>query len=173
MTIYALSSGIGVSGIAVLRISGPETKKVIMDLTSEPFPQPRMATLKKVNNNNKTGMIDQGIIIWYPGPNSYTGEDMAEIQVHGSRAVVKALLEAISRIKNCRLAEPGEFTKLAFKNGKIDLLKAESIGDLISSETDLQMQQALKVIAGNNLKKFETWRADLLKILSNRIMIIY
>ena len=167
MTIYALSSGIGVSGIAVVRISGAETKKIISRLTDKPFPTPRFATLKKVNNSNKTGLIDEGIIIWYPGPNSYTGEDMAEIQVHGSRAVVKALLDAISNFKNCRMAEPGEFTKLALKNGKINLLKAESIGDLISSETDLQMKQALKVIAGKNLKKFETWREDVLKVLSN------
>ena len=93
MTIYALSSGIGVSGIAVVRISGSETKKVISELTDKPFPIPRFATLKKVNNSNKTGLIDEGIIIWYPAPNSYTGEDMAEIQVHGSRAVIKALLD--------------------------------------------------------------------------------
>ena len=167
MTIYALSSGIGVSGIAVIRISGPKTKKVISELITGPFPTPRVATLKKVNNINNNSLIDEGIIIWYPSPNSYTGEDMAEIQVHGSRAVIKALLETISSIKYCRLAEPGEFTKLALKNGKINLLKAESIGDLISSETEIQMQQALKVIAGNNLRRFETWREDLLKILSN------
>ncbi len=167
MTIYALSSGIGVSGIAVIRISGPKTKKVISELITGPFPAPRVATLKKVNNINNNSLIDEGIIIWYPSPNSYTGEDMAEIQVHGSRAVIKALLETISSTKYCRLAEPGEFTKLALKNGKINLLKAESIGDLISSETEIQMQQALKVIAGNNLRRFETWREDLLKILSN------
>jgi len=167
MTIYALSSGIGVAGVAVVRISGPDTKNVVTQLISGRFPEPRVATLKKVNNSNKTELIDEGIIIWYPAPNSYTGEDMAEIQVHGSRAVIKALLDTISNFKKCRMAEPGEFTKLALKNGKINLLKAESIGDLISSETDLQMKQALKVIAGNNLKKFETWREDVLKILSN------
>ena len=167
MTIYALSSGVGISGIAVIRLSGPKTKKIISELTWGPFPTPRVATLKKVNNINNNSLIDEGIIIWYPSPNSYTGEDMAEIQVHGSRAVIKALLETISSFKYCRLAEPGEFTKLALKNGKINLLKAESIGDLISSETELQMQQALKVIAGNNLRRFETWREDLLKILSN------
>jgi len=102
MTIYALSSGIGTSGIAVVRISGPDAKLVIEKLTSGPFPLPRMATLKKVNNINKTSMIDEGIVIWYPGPNSYTGEDMSEIQVHGSRAVVNSLLKSISHIKNCR-----------------------------------------------------------------------
>ena len=167
MTIYALSSGIGVAGVAVVRISGPDTKNVVTQLISGRFPEPRVATLKKVNNSNKTELIDEGIIIWYPAPNSYTGEDMAEIQVHGSRAVIKALLDTISNFKKCRMAEPGEFTKLALKNGKINLLKAESIGDLISSETDLQMKQALKVISGNSLKKFEIWREDLLKVLSS------
>ena len=112
-------------------------------------------------------MIDEGIILWFPGPKSYTGEDMAEIHVHGSKAVIQSLLKSISQIKNCRMAEPGEFTKLAFQNGKINLLKAESIGDLISSETEIQMKQALKIIAGNNLKKFEHWRNELLKILSH------
>jgi len=167
MTIYALSSGLGTSGIAVIRISGPEAKLAISTLTEGPFPEPRIATLKKVNNINKTGMIDEGIILWFPGPKSYTGEDMAEIHVHGSKAVIQSLLKSISQIKNCRMAEPGEFTKLAFQNGKINLLKAESIGDLISSETEIQMKQALTIIAGNNLKKFEHWRNELLKILSH------
>ena len=167
MTIYALSSGFGISGIAVIRISGPAAKKVISSLTKGPFPKPRLATLKKVSNINGSEVLDEGIIIWFPGPKSYTGEDMAEIHVHGSKAVVKALLNSISQVKECRIAEPGEFTKLAFQNGKIDLLKAESIGDLISSETEIQMKQALKVIAGNNLRQFEQWRKDLLKILSN------
>ena len=167
MTIYALSSGFGASGVAVVRVSGPEAKKVISSLTKAPFPEPRIATLKKVNNINKTGMIDEGIILWFPGPKSYTGEDMAEIHIHGSKAVIQSLLKSISQIKNCRMAEPGEFTKLAFQNGKINLLKAESIGDLISSETEIQMKQALKIIAGNNLKKFENWRNELLKILSH------
>ena len=133
MTIYALSSGPGISGVAVIRISGSDTKKIISQLTEGAFPKPRMATLKKVNNINKKELIDEGIIIWFPGPDSYTGEDMAEIHVHGSRAVIEAILNSISQIQNCRLAEPGEFTKLAFQNGKINLLKAESIADLISS----------------------------------------
>jgi len=166
MTIFALSSGIGVAGIAVIRISGPEAKNVILKLTKAPFPKPKLATLKKINNINNSRLIDEGIILWFPGPKSYTGEDMAEIHVHGSRAVINALLKSISQIKGCRLAEPGEFTKVAFTNGKIDLLKAESIGDLISADTDLQMNQALKIIAGNNLKRFEKWRSVLLKILS-------
>ena len=88
---------------------------------------------RKIHNINTSELIDEGIILWFPGPESYTGEDMAEIHVHGSKAVIEALHFSISKIENCRLAEPGEFTKLAFQNGKINLLKAESIADLISS----------------------------------------
>ena len=167
MTIYALSSGPGISGVAVIRISGSTTKKVITELTDGNFPAPRVATLKKVNNINKKELIDEGIIIWFPGPGSYTGEDMAEIHVHGSRAVVEAVLNSISQIKDCRLAEPGEFTKLAFQNGKINLLKAESIGDLIASETEIQRKQAIKVMSGESFHKYNSWREVLLKILSN------
>jgi len=167
MTIYALSSGPGISGIAVIRISGPETKIVIEQMTNEPIPSPRMASLRKLNKINTNDLIDEGIIIWFPGPNSYTGEDMAEFHVHGSRAVIDAVHIAISKIKNCRIAEPGEFTKIAFQNGKINLLKAESIADLISSETEIQRQQAIKVMSGKSSKKFNGWREKLLKILSN------
>ncbi len=167
MTIYALSSGVGTSGIAVIRISGPDTKNVLSKLTKPPFPKPRIATLKKINNINDSRVIDQGIILWFPGPESYTGEDMAEIHVHGSKAVVQTLLKIISKLKNCRIAEPGEFTKIAFQNGKLDLLKAESVGDLIASETEIQMNQAIEMMSGKNLRQFETWRNDLLKILSN------
>ena len=136
MTIYALSSGPGVSGVAIIRISGPEASNVIISLTGKEIPKPRMATLRKINNINTSELIDEGIIIWFPGPQSYTGEDMAEIQVHGSKAVIDAIHTSISTIENCRLAEPGEFTKLAFQNGKINLLKAESIADLIFAETE-------------------------------------
>ena len=144
MTIYALSSGPGISGVAVIRLSGQETSKVIQLLTGKEPPKPRVATLRKINKINTSELIDEGLILWFPGPESYTGEDMAEIQVHGSKAVVDALHSSLSDIENCRLAEPGEFTKLAFQNGKINLLKAESIADLISSETEIQRQQAIK-----------------------------
>ena len=133
MTIYALSSGPGISGIAIIRISGSDASKVINLLTGKSPPSPRVATLRKINKINTSELIDEGIILWFPGPESYTGEDMAEIQVHGSKAVVDALHSSLSDIENCRLAEPGEFTKIAFQNDKIDLLKAESIGDLILS----------------------------------------
>ena len=131
MTIYALSSGPGISGVAIIRISGPEAANVIKSLTGKEIPKPRMATLTKINNINTSELIDEGIIIWFPGPESYTGEDMVEIHIHGSKAVILALQNEIGKVKNCRLAGPGEFTKLAFQNGKINLLKAESIADFI------------------------------------------
>ena len=167
MTIYALSSGPGISGVAVIRISGEDTSKAIELMTGKSVPKPRVATLRKINKVNTSELIDEGIILWFPGPESYTGEDMAEIQVHGSKAVIDALHSDISKIENCRLAEPGEFTKLAFQNGKISLLKAESIADLISSETEIQRQQAVKIMNGKSADQFNYIREKLLKILSH------
>ena len=167
MTIYALSTGPGISGVAIIRVSGPETKIVISKLTNGSFPEPRVATLKKINKINTNELIDEGLILWFPAPQSYTGEDMAEFHVHGSRSVVEALHSSIAQVENCRLAEPGEFTKIAFQNEKINLLQAESIADLISSETEIQRQQAIKIMSGQNSSKFISWRERLLKILSN------
>ena len=167
MTIYALSSGPGISGVAIIRVSGPNTAQVVKKLTGSGLPEPRVATLKKFNKNGEKELIDEGVIIWFPGPNSYTGEDLAEFHVHGSRAVITAMHLAISKVENCRLAEPGEFTKRAFQNGRINLLKAESIADLISSETEIQRKQALKIMSGSSSDKFNLWREKLLKILSH------
>ncbi len=167
MTIYALSTGPGISGVAIIRVSGPETKIVISKLTNGSFPEPRVATLKKINKIKTNELIDEGLILWFPAPQSYTGEDMAEFHVHGSRSVVEALHSSIAHVENCRLAEPGEFTKIAFQNEKINLLKAESIADLISSETEIQRQQAIKIMSGQSSSKFNSWRERLLKILSN------
>ena len=167
MNIYALSTGPGISGIAIVRVSGPSTDKVIKLLTGEDVPKPRLATIRKINKINTSELIDEGIILWFPGPESYTGEDMAEFHIHGSKAVIDALHASISEIENCRLAEPGEFTKLAFQNGKINLLKAESIADLISAETEIQRQQAIKIMNGKSADKFNELREKLLKILSH------
>ena len=167
MSIYALSSGPGISGIAVIRVAGDNVKKVIKLLTGSEPPNPRIATHKKFNKINSFDLIDEGILIWFPSPESYTGEDMAEIHVHGSIAVVRSILDQLSKIENCRLAEPGEFTKIAFQNEKINLLKAESISDLISAETEIQRQQAIKIMSGKSSDKFNSLREKLLKILSN------
>ena len=166
MTIYALSTGPGVSGVAIIRVSGSEASNVIKSLTGKEIPKPRVATLRKINNINTSELIDEGIILWFPGPESYTGEDMAEIHIHGGKAVILAVQNEISKIKKCKLAEPGEFTKLAFQNGKINLLKAESIADLISAETEIQRLQAIKIMRGKSSEKFNQLREKLLKLLS-------
>jgi len=167
MTIYALSTGPGISGIAVIRVSGKNTAEVVKKITGDELPNPREATRRKFNYINTNELIDEGVLLWFPGPNSYTGEDLAEFHVHGSRAVINALHSTISTIENCRLAEPGEFTKRAFQNGKINLLKAESIADLVLSETEIQRKQALKIMGGQSSDKFNSWREKLLKILSH------
>ena len=164
MTIYALSSGPGIAGISVIRISGLNTKKVIMKLTNKPLPLPRTAQKRKFYNINNL-LVDEGILLWFPAPNSYTGEDLAEFHVHGSIAVVDEIKKTISKIEDCRLAQPGEFTKIAFQNGKLDLLKAEGIADLISSETEIQRQQAIKIMEGRSSKIFENLRHILIKVL--------
>ena len=165
MTIYALSTGPGISGLAVIRVSGPDTKSVIKYLTKRSLPDEKKATFRKFIKQNDD-LIDEGILIWFKGPRSYTGEDMAEFQVHGSKAVIETMQKSISEIPNCRLAEPGEFTKIAFQNGKINLLKAEGISDLISSETEIQRQQAIKIMEGKSSKIFESIRHLLIKVLS-------
>ncbi len=167
MTIYALSSGSGAAGIAIIRVSGKETRNIIQSLAKGGISKPRLATFKKFNKINSNSLIDEGLLLWFPGPESYTGEDMAEIHVHGSIAVVKSILDQLSKFEDCRLAEPGEFTKIAFQNGKINLLKAESISDLVSAETEIQRQQAVKIMSGRSSEKFNSLRKKLLKILSN------
>ena len=167
MTIYALSTGPGISGVAIIRLSGEDSLNVIKALTHKDLPPPRNVALRKIFKPNSKDLIDEGLIMWFAGPESYTGEDMAEIHVHGSKAVIDVLHASISKIENCRLAEPGEFTKLAFQNGKIDLLQAESIADLISSETEIQRQQAIKIMNGKSAVQFNFLREKLLKILSH------
>jgi len=166
MTIYALSTGPGVSGVAIIRVSGQDTSKVIKSLTGGHLPKPRVASLRRIMNIDSSELIDEGLILWFPGPHSYTGEDMAEIHIHGGKAIILAVQNEIDKIENCRLAEPGEFTKLAFQNGKINLLKAESIADLISAETEIQRLQAIKIMQGKSSDKFNEIREKLLKLLS-------
>ena len=133
MTVYALSSGPGISGIAVIRVSGSKTEEIILSLTNGSLPKTKEATLKKIINPKNGELIDEGLVIFFKRPNSYTGEDMAEFHVHGSKAVVQEVLTVLEGFDDCRLAEPGEFTKIAFQNNKTNLLKAESIGDLIAA----------------------------------------
>ncbi len=167
MNIYALSSGRGPSGIAIVRISGSETLKICQNLTKSKDIRSNEVNFCKFYDPKNDNVIDpEALLLWFPGPNSYTGEDLAELQIHGSNAVINALLRVISEQKNCRLAEPGEFTKIAFQNDKIDLLKAESIGDLIHSETELQRQQAVKLVQGNASNYYNDLREKIIKSLA-------
>ena len=166
MTIFALSTGSVTSGISIVRVTGRETKNIIKKMTKNNSPIPRKATLSKFYDIDRNEIIDKGIIIWFPGPNSFTGEDLVEFHVHGSKAVVSALLSTLSKFENCRLAEPGEFTKIAYENNKLNLLDVEALSDLISSETELQRKQAIKILSGNAEKKYTSLRQRMIKILS-------
>ena len=167
MNIYALSSGRGPSGIAIVRISGSETLKICQNLTKSKDIKSNEVNFCKFYDPNSGNVIDpEALLLWFPAPNSYTGEDLAELQIHGSNAVINALLRVLSEQKNCRLAEPGEFTKIAFQNDKIDLLKAESIGDLIHSETELQRQQAIKLVQGSVSNYYNDLREKIIKSLA-------
>ena len=167
MNIYALSSGRGPSGIAIVRISGKETLKICEKITKLKSIKSNEVNFCKFYNPKNDKVIDpEALLLWFPGPNSYTGEDLAELQIHGSNAVINALFKVLSEEENCRLAEPGEFTKLAFQNDKIDLLKAESIGDLIHSETELQREQAVKLVQGNASNYYNDLREKIIKSLA-------
>ncbi len=167
MNIYALSSGRGPSGIAIVRISGSETLKICQNLTKSRHIKSSEVNFCKFYDPKNDNVIDpEALLLWFPAPNSYTGEDLAELQIHGSNAIINALLRVLSEQKNCRLAEPGEFTKIAFQNDKIDLLKAESIGDLIHSETELQRQQAVKIVQGNASNYYNNLREKIIKSLA-------
>ena len=167
MNIYALSSGRGPSGIAIVRISGKGTLNICKKLTKIENIKTNEINLCKFYDPKNDNIIDpEALLLWFPGPGSYTGEDLAELQIHGSNAVINSLLKVLSEQENCRLAEPGEFTKLAFLNNKIDLLKAESIGDLIHSETELQRQQAVKIIQGNASNYYNDLREKIIKSLA-------
>jgi len=158
-TIVALASGAGTAAIAVIRISGPRTRVVLENLT-ESLPVPREASLRGI------GGIDKGLVLWFPAPASFTGEDMAELQVHGGRAVVRAIVEAVLATPGTRLAEPGEFARRAFENGKLDLTEVEGLADLVSAETEAQRRQALAQAEGGLRRVFEGWRSALLKAQS-------
>ena len=167
MNIYALSSGRGPCGIAIIRISGKDAFQVCKNLTQLKELKSNEVNYCKFYDPKSSNIIDpEALLLWFPAPNSYTGDDLAEFHVHGSNAVINSLLRILSGQDNCRLAEPGEFTKIAFQNDKMDLLKAESIADLIHSETELQRQQAAKLVQGNASNYYNDLREKLIKALS-------
>ena len=167
MNIFALSSGAGPCGIAIIRLSGPDTLKICKLISNQKKIRENYINLCKFIDPSNGAIIDpEALLLWFPKPNSFTGDDLAEFHIHGSNAVISYFLKVLSDQDNCRLAEPGEFTKIAFQNNKIDLLKAESIGDLIHSETELQRKQAVNIVNGNASKYYEELRKKLIKSLS-------
>lgn len=166
MSIFALATAPGTSGLAVIRVSGKDAFKVAKGLTKYKKVKPRVANFSSFYDN-KNQIIDKGIFIFFPKPNSYTGDDVVEFHVHGSNAVIKYFLKILSSFENCRLAKPGEFTKIALLNKKINLLQAESLIDLINSETELQRTQALKVMNEDTTKVYNNLRDEMIKILSD------
>ena len=166
MNIYALSSGRGPSGIAIIRLSGKDALKISELISPKKKLKFKETNLCKFYDPSNNTLIDEGLLLLFPKPNSYTGDNLAEFHIHGSNAIISYFLKVLSEQDNCRLAEPGEFSKIAFQNNKIDLVKAESISDLIHSETELQRQQALKLVQGNASNYYNDLREKLIKSLA-------
>ena len=164
-TIYALSSGAPPAGIGVIRISGPRAGEAL-SLMAGGLPPPRSPRLR-ILRNGEGDALDQALVMWFAGPNTATGEDLAEIHCHGGRAVVAALLAALSSIDGLREAEPGEFTRRAFSNGRIDLAEAEGLADLLSAETELQRRGALLAAGGDLSRQIEGWRNRVLGLAAS------
>jgi tRNA modification GTPase len=160
-TIVALASGALPAAIAVIRVSGPSTRDVLATLCGG-VPPPRHAALRDIGPP-RLPAIDRGLAIWFPEPASFTGEDMVELHTHGSRAVVSAVIEAVLSLGGIRPAEPGEFARRAFENGKLDLTQVEGLADLVSAETEAQRRQALAQAEGSLRALYEGWRAELLR----------
>ena len=156
-TIFALSSGHGKAGVAVVRISGPKAGEVL-DRMAPPRSKHRQAAFRRIVDPYSGELLDAALVLYFKAPSSETGEDVAELQLHGSPAVVKRTLGALGTIPGCRLAEPGEFARRAFLNGKIDLTAAEGLADLIDAETDAQRRQALAQAGGAFRKLCDAWR---------------
>jgi tRNA modification GTPase len=165
MTIYALSSAPGRAGIAVIRISGRAARCTLDALCHGRLPAPRMASFRRLRHPKTAEVLDESLVLWLPGPANFTGEDMAELHVHGGRAVVAGVLEALAAA-GLRLAEPGEFTRRAFGNGKIDLTEAEGLADLLHAETAYQRRQALAQHCGALRGHYELWRTTLLRAMA-------
>ena len=165
-TIYALSSGHGKAGLAVIRISGTGAGSALKALAGD-LPPPREAVLRTLRAPASCDILDRSLIIWFPSPASFTGEDIAELHIHGGRAVIESVFRALSGLPDLRMAEPGEFTRRAFENGKLDLTEAEGLADLIDAETDAQRQQALRQSSGSLRTIFENWRTRLIRAQAN------
>ncbi|GLR79247.1 tRNA uridine-5-carboxymethylaminomethyl(34) synthesis GTPase MnmE [Azospirillum oryzae] len=166
-TIYALATAPGRSGVAVVRISGPQAGSALAALTGRTPPAPRRAVLTKLRDPRTGDALDDALVLRFTAPASFTGEDVVELHLHGGRAVVTGVIEALAILPGLRLAEPGEFTRRAFENGKLDLTEAEAVADLIDAETTAQRRQALRQMEGALGKLYDGWRERLTRALAH------
>lgn len=166
-TIYALASGSGRAGVAVVRISGQRAGAALTVLSAKPLPQPRLAQLMRLRHPSSQDILDDALVLWFQAPASFTGEDVVELHVHGGPAVMDGVLEALSGIDGLRLAEAGEFTRRAFENAKLDLTQVEGLADLIEAETEAQKKQALRQSEGELGRLYESWRSALIRALAH------
>ena len=166
-TIFALASGAGRAGVAVFRVSGPEAARAFVDLTRRALPPARRAVRVRLCSPATGEVLDDGLGLWFPAPKSFTGEDVAELHLHGGRAVEAAVTDALRGLEGLRLAEPGEFTRRAFENGKFELTAAEGLADLVNAETEAQRRQARRQLEGELGAIYEGWRARLIEALAH------
>jgi tRNA modification GTPase len=164
-TIFALSSGRPPAAIAVIRVSGPRARFAVETLIGR-VPAARQAALARIRDPASSEVIDEALVLWFPAPRSETGEDLAELQLHGGRAVIAAVLAALGRLDGLRPAEPGEFTRRAFENGRLDLTAVEGLADLVYAETQAQRRQAFGQLKGLLGDRAETWRKRLIEALA-------
>ena len=163
-TIIALASGAGRAGVAVVRVSGPGAVGVLAHLSGSPVPEPRKAVIRALREGG--AYLDEAIILYMPGPHSFTGQDIVEFQIHGGSAVIEAVINAALRSRLCRLADPGEFTRRAFESGRLDLTQAEAVADLVDAETEGQRRQAARIYQGEAAEAFEGWRGQLISAMA-------
>ncbi len=167
-TIFALASAPGKAAVAIVRISGAGAAEAVRRLTGEALPAPRKAVLRRLREPEGGDEIDRALVLWFPAPQSYSGEDVAEFHLHGGRAIVSALIQALGAMAGFRPAEAGEFSRRAFEHGKLDLTAAEGIADLVDAETDIQRRQALRQSGGALAALYEGWRQ---RLLDNRALV--
>lgn len=163
-TIFAVATGNGISAVAIVRLSGPRVGTVLDTLTGGRRPRPRQHGVRRIHDPVDGGLLDVAVVVWVPGPESYTGEDCGELHLHGSHAVIRGVLRVLGRMEGLRPAEPGEFTRRAFANGKMDLIEVEGLADLLSAQTESQRRQAIRQMAGDSRSVFESWRERLVEI---------
>ena len=162
-TIFALATAPGRAGVAVVRVSGPKADETLKRLSGRPLPKERQAVLRTLIDLSNKDRIDTALVLRFAAAASYTGENTVEYQIHGGYSVTEALLGALANIPGVRLADPGEFTRRAVENGRMDLTQAEAIADLVAAETDAQRRQALNQLDGALGRLYEDWRARLIR----------